>query len=310
MPPHKLSPLREGAKKVSLGNHLLLVKCPPVLHLYHPCRISLPAALLAAAGALTGCASWNAFLDSLKSGSKEPPLTLVSSPKPGVAPAAATPLIPRIMLYRMVLPVGAFSANPRAWTLLNEDAIDSKTSILLAQNGLRAATGAIARWPDISKLVDPEGAFHQPLIIQTDGMSAVTLPTRQNIADLYVSSLDRDRHLQIRQFQRCDSGFRLTVRGVRDKPEIQLQLDPIVALGAYQINRPGLGFTTADIASEESFDDLRLTTTLTADKFLVLAPLNPKPGSLSVGTQWLSNPDQSPPTETILIFVPAPANAK
>jgi hypothetical protein len=273
-------------------------------------RLAVHLALLAATLALPACQAWNAFLDSLKSGSGTPPLTLVTSPRPGVAPAAVTPLLPRVLLYRMVLPVGAFSGNSRAWTLLNEDAIDSKTSILLAQNGLRAATGAVARWPDISKMVDPEGASHQPVVIQTDGMSAITLPTRQNIPDLYVSSIDRDRRLQVRQYERCDSAFRLTVRGVRDKPELQLQLDPIVTLGAYQINRPGLGFTTADIPAEATFDDLRLSANLTVEKFLVLAPLNPKPGSLTVGTQWLSNPDQSPPTETILIFVPAPEKPK
>jgi hypothetical protein len=280
------------------------------------CRPRVKAVLLAVVcAALPGCQVWNGFLDLLKwptgpAGESPAPLVLVAAPNPGVAPDAATPMMPRVMLYRIVLPVGGFSGNARVWSQLNEDAIDASTAVLLAQNGLRAATGSVGRWPEIAKLVDPSGTSNQPVIIQTDGRSAINLPTRQNIAELYVSAVDRDRRLRVRQFERCDSGFRLAVRGVRNKAEIQVQLEPIVTLGTIQIARSGMGFTNAGITAEESFDDLSLTANLSADKFLVVSALNPKPGSLSVGTQWLTNPDQVPATETVLVFVPAPASAK
>jgi hypothetical protein len=277
------------------------------------CRLGIHALLLAVLCApLPGCQLWNGFLDTLRwpGGDPNNPLLVMTPPNPLVAPAAATPMIPRVMLYRIVLPVGAFSGNAPIWSMLNEDAIDSTTSVLLAHNGLRAATGSVNRWPEIFKLIDPEGSFNQPVIIQTDGRSSINLPTRQRIADLYVSAVDRDRQLQIRQYQNCDNGFRLSVRGVRDKAQIRVQLEPVVTLGAIQVTRPGIGYTTTGITTEESFEDLRLAANLTAGEFLVLAAMNPRPGSLSVGTQWLSNPDQVPPTETVLILVPAPATAK
>jgi hypothetical protein len=284
----------------------------------HRKRSLLLTALLAAfCASLPGCEVWNAWLDMLKwknspsnSQQNNGPLSISTPPTPGVAPSAATPLIPRVMLYRITIPAGSFSRNTKVWALLNEDAIDSQTAVLLAQNGLKAATGAVARWPEISQLIDPAGASNQPVVIQTDGRSSINLPTRQNITDLYVFSVDHDHQLQGRTFERCDNGFRLAVRGVRNKPELQVQLEPVVTLGTIQVNRPGLGMTTAGITSEESFEDLRMSATLTADKFLVVSAMDPKPGSLSVGTQWLSDPDKVPPTETVLVFVPAPANTK
>jgi hypothetical protein len=219
-------------------------------------------------------------------------------------------MIPRVMLYRITVPLGGFSGNDKVWALLNEDAIDSKTAVLMAQNGLRAATGAVARWPEISRLVDPAGTSNQPIIIQTDGRSSINVKTRQNVTEQTVVSVDHDHQLQGRSFERCDNGFRLSVRGIRNQLALEVQLEPVVTLGAIQIARPGMGITNADITSEESFEDLRMSATLTAAQFLVLAAMDPKPRSYSVGTLWLSDPDIVPATETILVFVPAPANTK
>lgn len=276
------------------------------------------ALVLAACAALPGCEMWNAWLDMLRwkgggGGAAGAPLAAppsVHSANPNGAPAGATPLIPRVMLYRITVPVGAFSHNDKIWAQLNEDAVDSKTATLMAQNGLRAATGLVVRWPEIAKQIDPTGAFNQPVIIQTDGRTSVKVKTHESLSELTVVSIDHDNQLAGRTFPPCENDFRLSIAGVRNKPALEVQLEPVVTLGTIQVSRPGLGMTNSGFTSEESFEDLRMATTLTAQQFLVLSAMDPKPGSYSVGTLWLSDHDQVPATETVLVFVPAGGNGK
>src|SRR5947209_8683778 len=120
-------------------------------------RLSLLAATLAA---LPGCQIWNGWLDALKwkvddkAPAQPQPLHIASPSEPIPMLSAPPALIPRVTVYRISLPVGTFTANDKIWAELNEDAIDSKTAVMMAQNGLRAATGALARWPVIAKVLD------------------------------------------------------------------------------------------------------------------------------------------------------------
>jgi hypothetical protein len=264
--------------------------------------------------ALPGCQIWNAWLDALKwkpaikPASAGPLATqsLTASAASSGTPAANSALFPRITLYRITVPVGTFSANDKIWAQLNEDAINSSTAVLMAQNGLRAATGDVARWPTIAKMLETPGASNDQVLLQTDGRSSINVVTRQNVTDQIVVSVDHDHQLQGRTFERCDNGFRLAMRGVRNKPQLEVQLEPIVTLGTIQIARPGMGITSTGISSEESFEDLRMATTLTADQFLVVSAMDPKTSAFSVGTLWLSDHDRVPATETVLVFVPTP----
>jgi len=284
-------------------------------------RLAALALLSAAAGALGGCQTWNAWLDFLKW--KEPAKTAPLSPAPMAqstpqAPAGSTAgansaLLPRVTVFMITLPLGTFSKNDQIWSQLNEDAIDSKTAVLMAQNGLRAATGAVGRWAGISKLLlDTPGAMYYPSVLQTDGRTSIPVITRQNALDQTVVSVDRDHQLQGRWYEKCDNGFRLAMKGSRPKAgspaELQLQLAPIVSLGNVQVVRSGMGVTSSNISSEESFEDLRMAASLTADQFLVISAMNPQSSTFSVGTLWLSDHDQVPATETVLVFVPT-ANA-
>ncbi|HVT79676.1 MAG TPA: hypothetical protein VHM90_03385 [Phycisphaerae bacterium] len=265
------------------------------------------AALLAACAAMPGCQLWNAWLDALKwkGGNAQP---LAENPKPspqnlntGPVPNA---MVPRVAVYRITVPVGSFSGNSKIWSQLNEDAIDSKTAVLMAQNGLRAATGAVGRWPAVAAQLDVP-ATNQPQMVQTDGRTSINVLTRQNVTDQIVVSVDRDLQQQGRTFERCDNGFRLSIRGVHNKPELQVQLEPIVTLGTVQIVRPGIGVTSSGFTSEETFDDLRMAATLNSQQFLVISAMDPKASPFSVGTLWLSDHDKVPATETVLVFVPA-----
>jgi hypothetical protein len=214
-------------------------------------------------------------------------------------------MVSRVAIYRITVPVGAFSGNSKIWSQLNEDAIDSKTAVLMAQNGLRAATGAVARWPAVAAQLDVP-ATSQPQMVQTDGRSSINVLTRPNVTDQIVVSVDRDLQQQGRTFERCDNGFRLSVRGVHNKPELQVQLEPIVTLGTVQVARQGMGVVSTGFTSEESFEDLQMAATLNAQQFLVISAMDPKSSPFSVGTLWLSNHDAVPATETVLVFVPAP----
>jgi hypothetical protein len=265
---------------------------------------------------LGGCQIWNAWLDMLKwkgdggnaQLAAQPPVVGGNPAAPGSSAGPAA-LIPRVTVFRITLPVGAFSSNDRIWAQLNEDAVDSRTTVMLAQNGLRAGTGPVGRWPNISQILQgTPGASTDQFIYQTDGRSSVNVVTRAGVTDQIVVSIDRDLQQQGRTFERCDNGFRLAMRPVRYKPELVVQLEPIVALGTVNVMRAGneQGITRTGFTSEESFSDLNLAATLTADQFLVVSAMDPKTSPFSVGTLWLSDQEKAPPTETVLVFVPVP----
>ena len=183
---------------------------------------ALAASLVAGVcAALPGCEVWNGWLDMLKwktapkgDGPIAPrpvnqkPLASVGT---GTALNTGVGLIPRVTVYSISVPVGAFSSNEKIWSQLNEDALDSRTSVLMAQNGLRAATGTVAKWPGIAAMLDIPGAATQQTLMQTDGRSSINVVTRQSVTDQIVVSIDRDLQEQGRTFERCDNGFRLSM---------------------------------------------------------------------------------------------------
>ena len=60
-------------------------------------------------------------------------------------PSAVAAVVRRVIVHRITAAVGTFSTNEKVWAELNEDALDSKTSVLMAQNGLRAGTASVSR---------------------------------------------------------------------------------------------------------------------------------------------------------------------
>ena len=269
-------------------------------------RFSFKAAAIGALLAcLPGCQVWNAWLDMLKW--KDPAAKAHPVPTPipmaTVAPTPGMPmaLMQRVTVYKITLPVGTFSANDKAWAQLNEDALDSRTTVLMAQNGLRAATGPMARWPIIAKLLDTPGATTDQVLCQTDGRSSINVVTHANVSDQIVVSVDRDLQQQCRSFERCDNGFRLSMQSLKGKPELIVQLEPVVTLGAVAVGAMRAGFT-----SEESFSDLRMAASVNPDHFLVVSAIDPKVSRFSVGTLWLADLERVPAMETVLVFVPTP----
>jgi len=268
--------------------------------------------LLALCAALPGCDLWNGWLEALKwkgaGKNGNPPLAqpILTQNSPPSGPAGAVAMVPRVTVHRITVPVGAFSGNEKIWSQLNEDAIDSKTTVLMAQNGLRAATGNVSRWPTISAMLDGPGTSTDKVLMQTDGRSSINVVTRPSVSEQIVISVDRDLQQQGRTFERCDNGFRLSMRGVFNKPELQVQLEPVVTLGTVQIVRAGLGVSGSGFTSEESFSDLRMAATLSSQQFLVVSAMDPKSSPFSVGTLWLSDHERVPATETVLVFVPTP----
>ncbi len=278
--------------------------------------------LLSLMAALPGCQIWNAWLDALKwrdiaapvAKSGTPLSVVAKSPSaPTLNPVAPVGLVPRVTVFRITVPVGSFSTNEKIWSQLNEDAIDSKTATLMAQNGMRAATGDVNRWPGIAKILDTPGASNDQIVMQTDGRSSINVVTRQNVTQQIVVSIDRDLQQQGREFSACDNGFRLSMRGVRNKAELLVQLEPIVTLGTVEMLRapgpggaPEMGITRTGFSSEETFEDLRIAATLNAAQFLVISAADPKSSPFSIGTLWLSETEKVPATETLLVFVPTP----
>jgi len=281
-----------------------------IKNIVHKLTLLTIAALLLTA--LTGCQCWNAWLDMLKWRMADGQLTttdLANTTLTNNNTSTPTAIVPRVIVHRITAPAGTFTANEKIWTELSEDALDSKTSVLLAQNGLRAGIAPTSRWPNIAKLLDVPGIAADQILCQTDGRSNVSIMTRQNITEQIVISIDRDLQQQGRTFEKCDNGFKLSIRGLRDKPQLLIAIEPFVSLGSialHRTDRSDLGITShRGITAEETFPDLQMSTPLAADHFLLLSCVDPKSNKFSIGSLWLADTEKVPPTETILIFVPA-----
>lgn len=218
----------------------------------------------------------------------------------------AEPNTLRMRIYQLILPVGTFSLNEKIWRQLDEDTLDSATSVLLAQNGFRAGTGVQEHWTNIYKILDGPGTSFREFLCQTDGRTSVQIVTRQNQSDQNIFYVDKDGQNLGRTFELCDNALRLSLSRQQDSSDMKVQVEPFVITGTVDIARHNVetGIVRTTRQDEQTFHNLRIETVIAANKFLILAPLNPKKNPFSVGTRFLSDSDQIPATETILVFVP------
>ncbi len=272
---------------------------------------------LALVGSLSGCQAWSAWLDFLKFEAKKPVAKASSGDdflQENISASKGVPLeiirpaqSPRITVLKITVPVGTLSGNDKAWQQVSEDVLDTKTSVMLAQNGLRAGSAPQNRWAGLSKLLDVPGARTEQFACQTDGRSSLNVVTRPNVAEQLVVSIDHDLRQTVRTLEKCDNAFRLSMRLLKGKSELFIQLEPVATLGTISVQREEheMGVTRTGFIMEESFSDLRLGAVLPQDHFLVISAADPKTNKYSVGSLWLAETQRLPATETVLVFVPS-----
>lgn len=267
-------------------------------------RFSLAAVAAATAVALlSGCA-----------GSKGPDAGgghLTLNGKPFHAPSLLKNVVrkrhdPVVVVYKLTLPVGTFSANRKVWRQLNEDVVGARTTVLLAENGLRAGEAPRVRWPAIARLINVQGSLNQPIICKSDGRSALTLLTRKNVESEIIAYVDHQQHQVCRTYVDCDDGLMMAMRLVHGGRATQVALEPVVHLGTVSFKRNGmhLGLTGEVRPLIKPFAGLQMAATVKRQHFLVLCPAAPKRDKFSIGSQFLSHTQTLPATETVLVFVP------
>lgn len=212
----------------------------------------------------------------------------------------------RIVVYKIQLPFSAFSNNDKIWRIVDEDYLESQTSLMLAQNGIRAAVISQNAWPAVSKILQGFSAWTERFICRIDSGIAVELMMRSSIDQQTVFYIDRDLNLQGRSFNQCDNKFRMILSRTQDDRNFIISLEPVVSSGTTQIVRRSGDMTpTPDqIRNDQSFENLRLTATIKPEQALILSPTHMKDSPFSIGARFLADADGTPPSETILVFVP------
>jgi hypothetical protein len=217
---------------------------------------------------------------------------------------------PTVRVMMITLPAGTASGNEKVWRLVNEDALSADTSVLLAQNGLRAAVAPLSRWPALAGLIDTPSATTRWLYAQTDGRTPLLIRTHENVRSQTLFVVDKDTHLEGRSYADCDNGMRLAMTRERGTDNIMVQLEPVVQLGTVSYHRLVPGLTPAGVTQpkEETLVGLRIQALLKPGHFLLVAPSDTKEPYL-VGTRFLANTDTVPATETLLVFIPGAASS-
>ncbi len=213
---------------------------------------------------------------------------------------------PIVVVYKLTLPVGTFSANRKVWRQLNENVVGARTTVLLAENGLRAGEAPRVRWPAIARLINVQGSLNQPIICKSNGRSALTLLTRKNVQSEIVAYIDHTQHQVCRTYVDCDDGLMMAMRLVDGGRATQVALEPVVHLGTVSFKRNGmhLGIAGGVRPLIKPFAGLQLAVVVRRKHFLVVCPAAPKKDKFSIGSQFLSHTQTLPTTETVLVFVP------
>lgn len=212
----------------------------------------------------------------------------------------------RFLVYKIKLPLSVFSGNEKIWRMVDEDSLDSQTSLMLAQNGIRAAVLPQANWPAVAKQLQGYSAWTEQFTCRVDSGIAIELQMRVNIDRQTVFYIDRDLNLQGRTFERCDNKFRLVLSRAGESKDVVVSLEPVVSMGTTQVVRAAGDMTpTRDVArQDQSFENLRLWAKIRADQALILSPTHMKDSPFSVGSQFLADLDGTPPSELVLVLVP------
>ncbi len=282
-------------------------------------RAACLAAVIAGCLLDSGCALWpwgdDGAMVVQKSefrGKKLPPSSVVNMPLVDAKQSQEVPekirdknLSERIVVYKISLPAGMFSNNDKIWRLVDEDALDSQTSLMLAQNGMRAAVLEQSRWPAIAQMLQTPSAMTEQFACVIGSGQNVDLMMRPNIERESLFYIDRDLNMQGRTFNQCDNKIRLGLHRDKTNKQFIVALEPLVTTGTTQMVR------TQDMVSvqntsvrEHSFENLRMWVTLTGDQALVLTPSRMKETPFSVGAKFLSDIEAVPPREMVLVFVP------
>jgi hypothetical protein len=213
----------------------------------------------------------------------------------------------QLTVFKITLPLGVFSGDEKLWELLDQDVLESGTSVMLAHNGLRAGVGTVNTWEQLRKRISDVGASFSSYQIRTDGRMPVLLPTQQSIAEQILFVVDQDKRPLGRTYNNCDNSWRVNaVRQTGDRRAL-VQIEPVVLLGtAVHTTRTEteLGVVSSTSRQEETLAPARLALEMDATQFLLLAPANPTKAEFSIGTRFLSDTTRLPVTETILVLVP------
>jgi hypothetical protein len=223
-------------------------------------------------------------------------------------PAPSVPIVFRLEVYVVNVPVGTISRNDAFWKRLDENCVDVATYALLGDNGLRVGQAHEEEWPALKRMIEDNPGSISHLETVGAEMKNIELPMRQGVEGQAVCYIDTDGKLRGDRYDRCDNLLNISFcRTPRKLGDIRLAIAPVIRL-----TRKRLEFTPLNNEQEIEFkaDEAiyqNLTVDLPQNQFLVIAPSEDATRNLTLlGNRFFMKDGPAEPTEQVLVIAARP----
>jgi hypothetical protein len=233
-----------------------------------------------------------------------------AQPMPGGPrdPAPTVPIVFRLEVYLVNVPVGTVSRNDAFWKRLDENCVDVPTYDLLGKNGLRCGRARAEEWPSLKQMIEDHPGSVSRLETVGAEMKNIELPMREGVQGQAVCYIGTDGKFGGQRYDRCDNVLNISFcRTPRKVGDIRLAIAPVVRL-----TKKRLEFTPLNNEQEIEFKTSEsiyqnLTVDIPQDNFLIVGP-NPDAArdATLLGNRFFMKEGPAEQTEQVLVIAARP----
>jgi hypothetical protein len=210
-------------------------------------------------------------------------------------------------VYTMKMPLGGISKNDDFWNLIDQQHVDQANHELLLRNGIRYGIGDSHDWEKkLKPIFDQAGAISQKGSVDIRRAAVTELPMRTGVEQQDLFFINEKGTLYGRTYQHCDNLFVFGFSPAPDNPwNTRLSMSAIVRDLRYEFVVTERNQTTeVERKRPDYLYDLKLSTLVPQDHFLVVAPSANEDLPCNLGSTFLTQPAGAQPMETVLLLVP------
>jgi hypothetical protein len=227
------------------------------------------------------------------------------------APRDARPNIPilfRLEVYILSLPMGTISQNEEVWKRINEQVVDIATYDLLYRNGIRIGEAPYTEWDHFRRMIESTPGVASQMSVAGAMAKNLEMPMRERIALQHIFYFDGKNELKGRTHTNSSNIITVSFQPAPRKPgQVRLALCPMV-----RSLRKRLEFTALNEEQEiryiapERLYDLNIEVDIPLQHFLVIAPSAEATWESSVGQRFFVKDDPAEQMEQVLLVIAQP----
>jgi hypothetical protein len=223
-------------------------------------------------------------------------------------PAPNVPIVFRLEVYLVNVPVGTVSGNDTFWKRLDELCVDVPIADLLHKNGLRVGRARAQEWPSLKKMIEDHPGSVSRLETVGAEMKNIEMPMREGVQGQAVFYIGTDGKSGGNRYDRCDNVLNIAFcRAPRSLGDIRLAIAPVVRLTKKRLeftplnNEQEIEFKTSEAIYQNLIVDIP------QDNFLIVGPnADAARDVTSLGNRFFMKESPAEQTEQVLVIAARP----